>query len=81
MARRRRYSPEQIITKLREVEVLLSQGEMVAQACKKIEVSEQTYYRWRRDFALSAVIFASNTLWGDRCKLQNHENIRISRII
>ena len=50
MVRRRGYSPEQIITKLREAEVLLSQGKTVAQACKAIEVSEQTYYRWRKEY-------------------------------
>ena len=47
---RKRYSPEQIIYKLRQAEVLLSQGQTVAQACKEIETSEQTYYRWRREY-------------------------------
>jgi putative transposase len=50
MAKRRRYSPEQIITKLREAEVFLSQGQTIAQACKAIEISEQTYYRWRKEY-------------------------------
>ena len=50
MAKQRRYSPEQIIMKLREAEVLLSQGQTIAQACKAIEISEQTYYRWRREY-------------------------------
>ncbi len=50
MAKRRRYSPEQIVMKLREAEVLLSQGQTIAQACKAIEISEQTYYRWRREY-------------------------------
>lgn len=45
MAKRIRYTPEQIITKLREAEVYLSQGKTVGQACKALEVSEQTYYR------------------------------------
>ena len=44
---RKRDSPEQIITKLREAEVLLIQGQTIAQACKSIEVGEQTCYRWR----------------------------------
>ena len=50
MAKRIRYTPEQIITKLREAEVRcrVSQGQTVAQACRKIEISDQTYYRWRR---------------------------------
>jgi putative transposase len=47
---RKRYTPEQIISKLRETEVLLSQGQTVAQASKQIGVSDQTYYRWRREF-------------------------------
>ena len=42
---RKRYTPEQIISKLREAEMLLSQGQTVAQACKSLGVSEQTYYR------------------------------------
>jgi putative transposase len=41
---RKRYSPEQIITKLREEEVLLSQGTQVAEVCRKLGVTEQTYY-------------------------------------
>jgi len=47
---RKRYSSEQIILKLREAEVLLSQGQTVQQACKTLEISEQTYYRWRREY-------------------------------
>ena len=47
---RRWYRPEQIINKLREAEVLLSQGSTVGEASKKIEVTEQTYYCWRREY-------------------------------
>jgi len=47
---RRSYSPEQIINKLREAEVLLSQGSTVAQASRQIGVTEQTYYRWRKEY-------------------------------
>ena len=47
---RKRYSSEQIILKLREAEVLLSPGQTVQQACKILEISEQTYYRWRREY-------------------------------
>jgi hypothetical protein len=43
--KRKRYTPEQIINKLREVEALLSQGETMAQATKQLVVSDQTYYR------------------------------------
>jgi putative transposase len=47
---RKRHSAEQIIQKLREAEIALSQGKTVAQACKAIEVAEQTYYRWRKEY-------------------------------
>ena len=47
---RRSYTPERIINKLREAEVLLSQGSTVGEATRKIEVSEQTYCRWRREY-------------------------------
>jgi transposase-like protein len=47
---RKSYTPEQIISKLREAEVLLSQRATVAEASKKIGVTEQTYYRWRKEY-------------------------------
>jgi putative transposase len=47
---KRAYTSEQIIRRLREAELFLSQGATVAQASKKIGVSEQTYYRWRREY-------------------------------
>ena len=47
---KKRHTPEQIISKLREAEVLVSQGQSVPAACKTIEVSEQTYYRWRKEW-------------------------------
>ena len=47
---RNRHTPEQIIGKLREAEILLSQEQTVPEACKQIEVSEQTYYRWRKEY-------------------------------
>ena len=47
---RRSYMPERIINKLRETEVLLSQGSTVGGAARKIGVTEQTYYRWRREY-------------------------------
>ena len=44
------YTPEQIINKLREAEFLLSQGATTGEASKKIGVTEQTYYRWRKEY-------------------------------
>jgi putative transposase len=47
---RKGYTPEQVINKLREAEVLLSQGNTIGITCKKIGVSEFTYYRWRKEY-------------------------------
>ena len=75
MAKRRRYTPEQIIMKLREAEVLLSQGKTVAQVCKAIEVSEQTYYRWRKEYGGLEVDQAR------RMKDLERENVRLKRLV
>jgi putative transposase len=47
---RKRYKPEEIVTKLRQVDVLVSQGSSVADAIRKIGISEVSYYRWRQEF-------------------------------
>ena len=47
---RKRYKPEEIVMKLRQVDVLVSQGSSVADAIRQIGVSEVTYYRWRQEF-------------------------------
>ena len=47
---RKRYSPEEIISKLREAEVLLSQGKTVSEVVRQLGVSEQTYYRWENEY-------------------------------
>lgn len=47
---RKQHTTEQIIGKLREAEVELAQGKTVALACKKLGVTEQTYYRWRKEY-------------------------------
>ena len=50
VAKRKRFSAEEIIGKLREAEVVLAQGQSVGQVVRKLGVSEQTYYRWRREY-------------------------------
>ena len=47
---RKKHTPEQIIGKLREIEVGLAAGRSVAEMCRSIAVSEQTYYRWRAEY-------------------------------
>ena len=48
--KKKRHSPEQIIRKLREAEGHLSAGMTIGQACQKLEVSEQTFHRWRNQY-------------------------------
>ncbi len=50
MPKGKRYSAEQIITKLREAEILLSQGKSVEEAARVLEIASQTYYRWRKEY-------------------------------
>ena len=47
---RKRFTTEQIIGKLREAEVELARGKTVGQVCKQLGVTEQTYYRWRKEY-------------------------------
>jgi len=47
---RKRFTAEQIIQHLREAEVLLAQGQTIAQVCKKIGITDQTFYRWRKEY-------------------------------
>ena len=47
---KKQYKPEEIVAKLRQVDVLVSQGQPIAAAVRSIGVTEVTYYRWRREF-------------------------------
>ena len=47
---KKRYSGPQIVAKLREADVLIGQGKTVAEVCREIEISQQTYYRWRQKY-------------------------------
>ena len=72
---RRTYTAEQIISKLREAEVLLSQGGTVGEASKKIGITEQTYYRWRKEYGGTRVEPAK------RLKKLEQENSRLKRLV
>jgi hypothetical protein len=48
MAKGQRLKPEQIVTLLRQIDVLTTNGEALAQACKEVGTKEQSYYRWRK---------------------------------
>ncbi|MBA7561435.1 IS3 family transposase ISDsp2 [subsurface metagenome] len=69
------YSPEQVINKLREAEILLNQGATVGEASRKIRVTEQTYYRWRREYGGMRVEQAK------RLKDLEKENARLKKLV
>ena len=72
---RKRYQPEQIIGYLREAEILLAKGSTIGQVCRKIGITEQTYYRWRRDYGSLSVDQAK------RLKEMEKENARLMRLV
>ena len=72
---RRSYTPERIINKLREAEILLSQGSSVGEAARKIGVTEQTYYRWRREYGGMRI---EQVKW---LKELEKENARLKRLM
>jgi len=72
---RRTYTPEQIINKLREGEILLSKGLTVAEAVRQLGVAEQTYYRWRKDYGGMHVNQAK------RMKDMEKENARLKKLV
>ena len=71
----KRYSVEQIIQKLREAEVMLAKGRTVGQVCKQLEISEQTYYRWRKEYG------GIRTDQAKRLKELEKENARLKRLL
>lgn len=71
----RRYTAEAIIAKLREAEVEQARGQTVAQSCKKIGVTDQTYYRWRKEYGGLRVDQAK------RFKELERENARLKNLV
>ena len=69
------YTPEQIINKLREAEILLSQGNSIGEASRKVGVSEQTYYRWRKEYGGMRVEQAK------KLKELEKENVRLKKLV
>ena len=72
---RKRHTAEEIVNRVREADVLLAKGQTVAQACKAIGVTEQTYYRWRREYGGMKVGQAK------RLKDLEKENTRLKRLL
>jgi putative transposase len=69
------FSAEQIIAKLREAEVLLSQGQKVGEVSRKLGITEQTYYRWRKEYGGMRIEQAK------RLKELEKENSRLKKLV
>jgi len=72
---KKNYTVEQIIIKLREVELFCGQGKSVAEAVRQAEISENTYYRWRREYG------GMNTMDAKRLKELEKENARLKKLV
>ena len=73
--KRRRHTPEQIVRKLREIERLLGDGQPVADAVRQVEISEQTFYRWRNQYGGMTANDAK------RLRELEGENSRLKRLV
>jgi transposase-like protein len=72
---KKRHTAEEIITKLREADVLQAKGQSLAEACRQIAISEQTYYNWRKEYGGLRVDQAK------RFKEMEQENSRLKRLV
>jgi transposase len=72
---RKRYSPEQIIAKLREIEIEVSRGKTTAQAVRTSGISEQTYYRWKKRYG------GMGKAQAKRLKELEKENARLKLVV
>ena len=72
---RKNFTPEQIINKLREAEIHINQGISIAEARRKIGVTQQTYYRWRKEYGGLRIEQAK------RLKSLEKENARLKKLV
>ena len=75
MPRRKDYSPEQIATMLRKIEVEASTGQSIAAGCRKAGITDQTFYRWRREYG------GLNVDQAKRLKALELENNRLKKVV
>ena len=71
----KRYKPEQIVNLLRQIEVEIANGKTTPQACKDAEITQQTYYRWRKEFGGLKLDQAK------RMKDLERENAKLKRLV
>ncbi len=72
---KKRFSAEQIVTLLRQIEVLMSQGKAAPVACREAGISQQGYYRWRKEYGGLELDQAK------RMKDLERENVRLKRLV
>jgi len=72
---KKRFSGEQIVVLLRQIEVLMSQGKTSAVACREAGISQQSYYRWRKEYGGLELDQAK------RMKELERENVRLKRLV
>ncbi len=72
---RKRFSPEQVISKLREADVLLAQGKTTAEVSRSLGLTEHTYYRWRKEYG------GMGTQQALRLKELEKENARLKKLV
>ena len=75
MPKGKRFTAEQIITKLREAEILLSQGMSVEEAARVLEIAPQSYYRWRREYGDMSQAQAR------KLKYLEKENLQLKKLV
>ena len=73
--KRKRHTPVQVVSKLRDAEAALAKGASIAQVCKQLGVSEHTYYRWRKQYGEMSQDEAK------RLKDLERENTKLKRIV
>jgi transposase-like protein len=71
----KKYSAEQIVSKLREAEVLLGKGQSVGEVCRHLQITDVTYYRWRKEYGGLSIDQAK------RLKEIEVENTRLRKVI
>ena len=72
---KKKYTSEQIINKLRQAEIMISQGTCIEQVCKKLEISNQTYYRWKKEYGGMKIEQAK------RLKELEKENAQLKKVV
>lgn len=73
--KRKKYSPEQIVKKLRQADAALSSGSTVEQVCRQLEISDATYYNWRKQYGQMKLNQVKNL------KSLQKENVRLKKLV